>query len=86
MVIIMGASGQVGSAIAAHLAERGQRVRGVIRNPGKAGALKQKGKNFMQMTQTIVDGKTNPEREGAIPAMLPTTFKQYLEEKYKEED
>ncbi len=42
-------------------------------------------KNFMQMTQTIVDGKTNPEREGTIPASLPTTFKQYLEEKYKEE-
>jgi uncharacterized protein YbjT (DUF2867 family) len=43
MIIIMGASGQVGSAVATQLQSQGKPVKGVIRNPEKANALKQKG-------------------------------------------
>jgi len=43
MNIILGATGQVGSAIAGKLIKKNEPVRAVIRNPEKAGELKNKG-------------------------------------------
>lgn len=43
MNIILGASGQVGSAIANNLIEKNKPVKGVIRNPEKTGLLESKG-------------------------------------------
>lgn len=43
MHVILGASGQVGSAIVEALLQKGQEVRGVIRNPEKSDELKSKG-------------------------------------------
>jgi len=43
MNVILGASGQIGSAIAGHLIKNNLPVKGVIRSTGKAGDLKKKG-------------------------------------------
>jgi uncharacterized protein YbjT (DUF2867 family) len=43
MHIITGASGQVGSAVAANLIKKGESVKGIIRNEKKAGKLKEQG-------------------------------------------
>jgi uncharacterized protein YbjT (DUF2867 family) len=46
MNIIMGASGQVGSAIVTNLVKKGQPVKGIIRNKEKAEPLKKQGADY----------------------------------------
>jgi uncharacterized protein YbjT (DUF2867 family) len=66
MHIIMGASGQVGSAIVNNLIKNGQPVKGIIRNKDKADQLKKQGADFAiadafnlpALTEAFKDGTT----------------------------
>ena len=66
MDIIIGASGQVGSAIVTNLIKKGRAVKGIVRNNEKAELLKKQGGNFAiadafnlsALTEAIKDGKT----------------------------
>lgn len=40
-------------------------------------------KNFIEMTEAVIDGKTRPERKGTKSVELPTTLKQYFKENLK---
>lgn len=42
-------------------------------------------KNFIKMTQTVVDGKSKPQGGDTITISVPTTFKDYLEKQMDKE-
>ena len=75
MYAIMGITGQVGSAAAKYLLERGQRVRGIVRNKSRAAALAARGAELVVAdwtdAQALAAAFTGVE---GVFVMLPANF------------
>jgi uncharacterized protein YbjT (DUF2867 family) len=78
MLLVIGATGHVGRAVVAELAEQGQRVRAFVRNPAKVDI---RASNIEVAVGDLNDPRTlGPALDGVETAFLSSTFEPHLAE------